>query len=64
VVYRSLLVLLAGLFVIGSVPGRSSQPEPSLVIQGDNKIGYFAVKRDGTLFGAMQAFGEPTSSGK
>jgi hypothetical protein len=61
VVYRSLLVLLAGLIVIGSVPARSSQPEPSFVIQGDNKIGYFAVKGDGTLYGANQAFGDPTS---
>jgi hypothetical protein len=61
VVYRSLLALLAGVTVVGTASARVSQPEPSFVIQGDNKIGYFAVKRDGTLFGAQQAFGDPTS---
>jgi hypothetical protein len=61
VVHRNLLALTAGLVVVGSAAARPSQPEPSFVIQGDNKIGYFAVKRDGTLFGAKEAFGEPTS---
>jgi hypothetical protein len=61
VVYRSLLALLAGVTVVGTASARVSQPEPSFVIQGDNKIGYFAVKPDGTLFGAQQAFGDPTS---
>jgi hypothetical protein len=31
------------------------------VIQGDYKIGGFAVKSDGTLFGAIEEFGDPTS---
>jgi hypothetical protein len=56
-----LLVLLAGLVIVGAAAARSSQPEPSYVIQGDNKIGHFAVKRNGTLSGAQAAFGDPTS---
>jgi hypothetical protein len=60
-VCRSLIALLAGLVTVGGAAARSNQPEPSFVIQGDNKIGYFAVKRDGTLFGAQEAFGDPTS---
>lgn len=31
------------------------------VIRGDHKIGAFAVKTDGTLQGAIEAFGRPTS---
>jgi hypothetical protein len=31
------------------------------VIQGDYKIGGFAVKSDGTLFGAIEEFGEPAT---
>ena len=39
--------------------GASAQPA-SYVIQADNKIGGFAVKRDGTLGGAIDKFGTPT----
>lgn len=34
---------------------------PSVVIQGDHKIGPFAVQRDGTLGGLISAFGDPSS---
>jgi hypothetical protein len=33
----------------------------SFVIQGDTKIGGYAVKANGTLDGAVEEFGEPTS---
>jgi hypothetical protein len=35
--------------------------EPSFVIRADNKIGSFAVKRDGTLAGLERAFGKAVS---
>ena len=33
----------------------------AIVIQGDTKLGRFEVKRDGTLRGAIAAFGRPAS---
>ena len=33
----------------------------AILIQGDTKLGSFEVKRDGTLRGAIEAFGRPTS---
>jgi hypothetical protein len=39
----------------------SSASAASYVIQGDYKIGAFAVKDNGTLDGAIRAFGRPTS---
>jgi hypothetical protein len=42
--------------------GASAASQPSsFVIQGDYKIGGYAVKEDGTLFGAIEEFGDPTS---
>jgi hypothetical protein len=38
----------------------ASAPAPEIVIQGDYKLGSYAVKRDGTLRGAIAAFGAPT----
>jgi hypothetical protein len=50
--------------VIGAValwlPASSVGQPSSFVIQGDYKIGGYPVKQDGTLFGAIQEFGEPT----
>jgi hypothetical protein len=40
-------------------------PAPtSIVIRGDVQIGRFLVQRDGTLDGAIRAFGKPTSLGR
>ena len=41
-------------------PASAAQPS-SFVIQGDYKIAGYAVKKDGTLFGAIDEFGQPTS---
>lgn len=51
---RAVLVLAASLALVPSAPA-------ALVIQGDARLGRFEVKRDGTLRGAIQAFGRPTS---
>lgn len=42
---------------------RAAAPEgaESIVVRGDVQIGRFLVKRDGTLDGAIRAFGAPTS---
>lgn len=47
-------VILAAL----SVPGRVEAV--SFVVRGDERIGTFAVKADGTLGGAIRAFGQPS----
>jgi len=39
----------------------SSGAERSWVIQGDTAIGGYLVKKDGTLFGAIEKFGPPSS---
>jgi hypothetical protein len=42
--------------------GAASAQEPtSIVVRGDVQIGRFLVHRDGTLDGAIRAFGKPTS---
>jgi hypothetical protein len=46
------LLLLAAAVVAAS---------PSTVIQADERIGAFAVKRDGSLGGLVEAFGRPSS---
>ncbi len=38
----------------------AAAPPPALVIQADWKLGAYAVKRDGSLAGAIAAFGKPT----
>src|ERR671919_887115 len=37
----------------------AAQTAPSFVIAGDTKVGAFAVKTDGSLVGAIRAFGQP-----
>lgn len=37
----------------------AAQAAPSFVIQNDTRIGSFAVKTDGSLAGAIRAFGQP-----
>jgi hypothetical protein len=51
---------VAAIIGVALAPAASAQPS-SFVIQGDYKIGGYAVKKDGTLFGAIEEFGEPTS---
>ena len=51
---RAVLVLAATLALVPSA-------QAALVIQGDAKLGSFEVKRDGTLRGAIEAFGRPGS---
>jgi hypothetical protein len=52
--------IVVGVVAIALIPHSAAQPS-SLVIQGDYKIGGYAVKANGTLDGALKAFGEPTS---
>jgi hypothetical protein len=47
--------------VAAAITPSSSAQITSFVIQGDYKIGGYAVKANGTLDGALKAFGEPTS---
>jgi hypothetical protein len=51
---------LALVAALGAPHASSAQPS-SFVIQGDYKIGNYAVKANGTLDGAIEAFGQPTS---
>jgi hypothetical protein len=57
------LVRLAILTVAILFAGTSAERASALsfVVRGDTKIGTFAVKADGTLFGAIRAFGDPDS---
>lgn len=57
---RVLVGITAAIVAFWLAPGSAAQPS-SFVIQGDYKIGGYAVKEDGTLFGAIEEFGEPTS---
>jgi hypothetical protein len=54
----SAAVALIFVGVAGSTPGQEAS---SIVVRGDVQIGRFYVKRDGTLDGAIRAFGKPTS---
>jgi hypothetical protein len=48
--------------IFGGFGGAASAQEPnSIVVRGDVQIGRFLVQRDGTLDGAIRAFGRPTS---
>jgi hypothetical protein len=51
-------VALAVLMVVLAAPA-AAQTTPSFVIQSDAKVGAFAVKTDGSLAGAIRAFGQP-----
>jgi opacity protein-like surface antigen len=57
---RPLLVALCAAALAGAAAS-SSAAERSWVVQGDNVIGGYLVKKDGTLFGAIRQFGQPTS---
>jgi hypothetical protein len=48
------------LLALSLTPSSVAQPH-SFVIQGDYKIGGYAVQANGTLDGAIKAFGQPTS---
>jgi hypothetical protein len=45
---------------LGLVAATASASAQTLVIRGDVKLGAFAVRADGSLAGAIAAFGEPT----
>lgn len=52
--------VVTAMTALSLAPGSGAQPN-SFVIQGDYKLGDYAVKTNGTLDGAIRAFGEPTS---
>src|SRR5215210_1094509 len=54
VVRLPLLLVMAGLALAPAAQG-------AIVIQGDTKLGRFAVQRDGALQGAIDAFGDPST---
>ena len=57
-------VALAAVIALLLVGGAGSAPSPqptSILVRGDVQIGRFRVQRDGTLDGAIRAFGKPTS---
>jgi hypothetical protein len=56
---KRLMIAAAAITVTLSVPASASAHV--ITIQGDWKIGSFLVKRDGTLGGAIDAFGRPAS---
>jgi hypothetical protein len=48
--------------IFSAFGGAASAQEPtSIIVRGDVQIGRFLVQRDGTLDGAIRAFGKPTS---
>jgi hypothetical protein len=51
-------VALAVLLVVLAAPA-AAQTTPSFVIRSDAKVGAFAVKAEGSLAGAIRAFGRP-----
>jgi hypothetical protein len=52
---------MVALILVG-VGAPAPPPQPtSIVVRGDVQIGRFLVQRNGTLDGAIQAFGKPTS---
>jgi hypothetical protein len=50
-----------GLVLVGLGGEAPRGVRPSIVIRGDVQIGRFLVKRNGTLDGAIRAFGQPTT---
>jgi hypothetical protein len=50
---------VAAIFVLLLMSAGVARAAPSFVIQGDTRIGTFAVKADGSLAGAIRAFGTP-----
>jgi hypothetical protein len=52
---------LVGLLVAAALVLASAAAAQSLVIRGDTNLSGYAVKRDGTLFGAIEEFGDPSS---
>ena len=53
------------LFLVGVLAGVSAPVDAvsrSFVIRGDERIGTFAIKTDGTFRGAIRAFGSPSGS--
>jgi hypothetical protein len=55
------LTVLMALAVVSLGMAGDGRGVRSFVIQGDYKIGGYAVKTDGTLAGAVEEFGEPTA---
>jgi hypothetical protein len=54
-------VVAVALILVG-VGSTAPPPQPtSIVVRGDVQIGGFLVRRNGTLDGAIRAFGKPTS---
>jgi hypothetical protein len=52
--------VVASIAVISALAGAAvANAAPSFVITADTKIGAFAVKADGSLAGAIRAFGQP-----
>lgn len=58
---RTCLPAILGLVLTGSAGSTPAQEPSSIVVRGDVQIGGFLVQRDGTLDGAIRAFGKPTS---
>jgi hypothetical protein len=50
-----------GALILAVAFAAAPSAEAAIVIQGDSKLGRFEVKRDGTLQGAIEAFGRPAS---
>lgn len=53
-------LIASALLLVLSEPGEATAR--SFVLQGDEKIGTFAVKKDGSFRGAIRAFGTPSGS--
>lgn len=60
---KSLAAIAVGLVagIAATAVARGVPSAPSFVVQSDERIGGFAVKTNGTLAGAIRAFGEPDS---
>jgi hypothetical protein len=58
---RICLPALLALIFVGSAASTPAQEPSSITIRGDVQIGRYLVQRDGSLDGAIRAFGKPTS---
>jgi hypothetical protein len=58
---RTCLPVVLAVIFVGSAGSMPAQEPTSIVVRGDVQIGRYLVQRNGTLDGAIRAFGKPTS---
>jgi hypothetical protein len=59
-VRRAVTVAACAVAALEGLPASAGAQTRSFVVRGDTRIGAYRVQADGTLGGAIEAFGEPT----